>query len=245
MKLHELEKLQHQGRYVGGRYIVGIDPAKAKHEAQILDPEGLPVGSSFSFTTTHGGFHERLWRELQRRRPAPVAELPRRRLIDQLVFAVEASCNLWPTLVHYLEQQGGRVVIVSPLSTCHARPAKSGNFSRTDSKDAFLIAGAFDLLSFHPRQDRRERGSRRGAYRTFRYLRKLPAKGTSPLWLRFLDDNRGSAKRSGNVQHRKAIRSRRTSASAFQYVQAPCAPRSLDGSRRQAPRRIFVVTGGD
>lgn len=140
MKLHNLEKLQRQRAVVAGRYIIGIDPAKAKHEAQILDPGGLPVGSSFSFAATSEGFRRQLWRQLRRRLPAAVSELADDRLADHLVFAVEASCNLWPTLVHHLERQRFRVVIVSPLATCHARPAKSGNFSRTDSKDAFLIA---------------------------------------------------------------------------------------------------------
>jgi transposase len=140
MKLYKLQKLQQKRQFVAGRFLVGIDPAKAKHEAQILDTDGLPVGSSFSFVTSYSGFNERLWRQLQSRLPATLAELPRQKLIDHLVFAVEASCNLWPTLVDYLEVQHGRVVMVSPLATCHARPAKSGDFSRTDTKDAFLIA---------------------------------------------------------------------------------------------------------
>lgn len=140
MKLYKLQKLQQKRQFVAGRLIVGIDPAKAKHEAQVLDSDGLPVGSSFSFATSYSGFNERLWRQLQSRLPATLAELPRQKLIDHLVFAVEASCNLWPTLVDYLEAQHCRVVMVSPLATCHARPAKSGDFSRTDTKDAFLIA---------------------------------------------------------------------------------------------------------
>jgi transposase len=140
MKLYKLKKLQKKRQFVAGCLIVGIDPAKAKHQAQILGADGLPLGSAFSFPATYTGYHERLWRGLQARLPAPLCELPRAKLTEHLVFAVEASCNLWPTLVNYLEAQHYRVVMVSPLSTCHARPAKSGNFSRTDSKDAFLIA---------------------------------------------------------------------------------------------------------
>lgn len=108
---------------------------------------------------TSDGFRKQLWRQLRRRLPAPVSELTGSQLVDHLVFAVEASCNLWPTLVHHLEQHRFCVVIVSPLAPCHARPAKSGNFSRTDSKDAFLIAdlarqGTFqERLTYSPEQE--------------------------------------------------------------------------------------------
>ena len=60
---------------------------------------------------------------------------------------------LWPPLVSYLHEHHNRVVLVSPLSTCHARPAKSGTFSRTDSKDAFLIADLARQGTFHFHED--------------------------------------------------------------------------------------------
>jgi transposase len=152
MKLYKLRKLQQKKRFIAGRYLVGIDPAKAKHQAQILDPDGLPVGSAFSFTTSYSAYNHRLWQALQARLPAPLAELPRHEFLDHLVFAVEASCNLWPTLTGYLEAQHGRVVMVSLFSTCHYRPAQSGSFSRTDSKDAFLVADLARQGSFHFRE---------------------------------------------------------------------------------------------
>ena len=43
MKLYQLEKLQQKRQFVAGRLIVGIDPAKAKHEAQLLGTDGLPL----------------------------------------------------------------------------------------------------------------------------------------------------------------------------------------------------------
>ena len=33
---------------IAGKYIVGIDPAKAKHQAVLLDPSGLQIGKSFA-----------------------------------------------------------------------------------------------------------------------------------------------------------------------------------------------------
>jgi transposase len=137
MKHYKLRKLRQRRQFVQGRYLVGIDPAKAKHQAQILDTDGLPVGSTFSFAHSFTGFHHQLWKRLAARLPE-LAHLPRPALAEHLVFAVEASCNLWANLVAYLRHQGYRVVLVSPLSTCHARPSKSGDFSRTDVADGSI-----------------------------------------------------------------------------------------------------------
>lgn len=148
MKHYKLRKLQAQRHFVDGRYLVGIDPAKDRHQVQILDPQGLPTGSTFSFAHSFTGFHHQLWKRLAARLPE-LAHLPRHQLSEHLVFAVEASCNLWANLVDYLHRHGCRVVLVSPLSTCHARPSKSGDFSRTDPKDAYLIADLAREARFH------------------------------------------------------------------------------------------------
>lgn len=148
MKHYKLRKLQAHRHFTHGRYLVGIDPAKDRHQVQILAPDGLPTGSTFSFSHSFTGFHHQLWKRLAARLPE-LAHLPRHELSEHLVFAVEASCNLWTNLVEYLRGHGCRVVLVSPLSTCHARPAKSGDFSRTDPKDAYLIADLARESRFH------------------------------------------------------------------------------------------------
>ena len=96
MKRYQLHKLQQRREFVQGCYLVGIDPAKHRHQAQILTPDGLPHGSSFSFSATFDGFHDRIWKHLAARLPEPLTHRPRHELTDHLVFAVEASCNLWP-----------------------------------------------------------------------------------------------------------------------------------------------------
>jgi transposase len=149
MKPYQLHKLRLRREFVQGRFLVGIDPAKHRHQGQILTPDGLPHGSSFSFNATFDGFHHRLWKHLAARLPEELAHRPRHELTEHLVFAVEASCNLWPPLVSYLHAQHARIVLVSPLATCHARPSKSGDFSRTDPKDAFLIADLARQGTFH------------------------------------------------------------------------------------------------
>lgn len=49
MKPYKLHQLQLRRHFVHDRYLVGIDPAKAFHQVQILAPDGLPLGSSFTF----------------------------------------------------------------------------------------------------------------------------------------------------------------------------------------------------
>lgn len=151
MKHYKLRKLQAHRHFVHDRFLVGIDPAKDRHQVQILAPDGLPIGSTFSFSHSFSGFHHQLWKRLAARLPE-LAHLPRHQLSEHLVFAVEASCNLWANLVDYLQRHGCRVVLVSPLATCHARPAKSGDFSRTDPKDAYLIADLAREGRFHHHQ---------------------------------------------------------------------------------------------
>ena len=47
--------LHDKRRMIEGMTIVGIDPAKAKHQAVILDSTGSQRGKTFSFDVTHEG----------------------------------------------------------------------------------------------------------------------------------------------------------------------------------------------
>jgi transposase len=140
MNQHQLRQKRH---LLEGKYVVGIDPAKAKHQAAIVDTEGVQLGKSFSFPTSDAGFRIALWKNIAKSLPDCNPE--------NTVFAIETSCNLWQTLTWYLHCVCGyTVVLVSPLSTHHERPIMNLDFSRTDSKDAFLVAslarrGAYTL----------------------------------------------------------------------------------------------------
>jgi transposase len=127
---------------MSGKYIVGIDPAKAKHQAVLIDPSGLQIGKSFAFDVSYEGYTNTLWKK--------VTFLLPRCNPENTIFAIETSCNLWMTLAFYLRAEGYSVVMVSPLTTHLSRPMAHHDFSRTDPKDAFLVAsnahqGHFDL----------------------------------------------------------------------------------------------------
>ena len=128
--MKRIEKMQENERRLKGKTIIGIDPAKSKHHALVITPEGATAGKSFSFPVSHRGFTETLPQRLDQR------------TLEQtdLVFAIETSCARWQTLAGHLHEQGQEVVLVSPLLTHHARASLTRDFSRTDPKDAHLIA---------------------------------------------------------------------------------------------------------
>lgn len=116
---------------LSGYAVLGIDPAKANHHGVILDAEGIPQGKSFSFEVSRTGF-ESVWEKIGHRLRSCGP--------DDLVVAIEASCNLWCTAASYFHSQGYTVVLVKPLTTYHSRSLMKQDFSRTDPKDAYLVA---------------------------------------------------------------------------------------------------------
>ncbi|MEA1897684.1 MAG: IS110 family transposase [Bacteroidota bacterium] len=116
---------------VSGKTIIGIDPGKSRHQAVIIDTTGIPVGKTFSFSVNHKGYHEKLWNEIKKQISDHSS--------SNLLFAVEASCNLWQTICNYLRLEGYEVVLVSPMITKQSRVMLNNDFSKTDPKDALLI----------------------------------------------------------------------------------------------------------
>ena len=146
------EKLHQKRDLVEEKIIIGIDPAKDKHQAALVGADGIQIGSSFSFPVSSDGFEIVLWKNITKSLTVCNPE--------NTLFAIETSCNLWQTLAFYLHTvMGYTVLLVSPLSTHHERPIMNLDFSRTDPKDAFLVAslarrGAFSLFEhFSPQSN--------------------------------------------------------------------------------------------
>ena len=135
------QRLQAQREALAGKVVIGIDPAKDKHQAAVVDAHGNQRGSSFSFPVSATGYGETLWRNMEKALPTCNAQ--------NVVFAIETACNLWETLAFYLRSRGYAVVLVSPLSTHHSRPIMSMEFSRTDPKDAYLVATVAQRGAYH------------------------------------------------------------------------------------------------
>ena len=82
--MKRIEKMQENERRLKGKTIIGIDPAKSKHQARVLTPEGTTAGKSFSFATTYAGFTQTLPRRIQERTEPT----------DEIVFAIEEEFDI-------------------------------------------------------------------------------------------------------------------------------------------------------
>jgi transposase len=124
------------------RDIIGIDPAREKNQAVIIDKDGLQLGKPFNFNNDFNDYNKTLWEKIKLQIPDCSPQ--------NTIFAIECSINFWQNLSNYLSSKGYTVVLVSPLNTYHSRPIMNHDFSKTDPKDAILVAsnaqqGYFDF----------------------------------------------------------------------------------------------------
>jgi transposase len=123
---------QERKRKIAGIKVIGIDPAKEKHQVTVIDEHGIQMGSSFSINVSHKGFNVDLWKRL--------GKILGKFRKEEVVFAIESSCDLWRVFAGYLHNRGYAVVLVSPLVTYKTRSTINNDFSKTDPKDAYLVA---------------------------------------------------------------------------------------------------------
>jgi len=129
-----LLQLDEKRKQIKNKIIIGIDPANEKHQGYIIDEYGISIGKTFSFGNNHKGITTNLWYHLKKRlEPDQINP-------DTLIFAIEASLDFWQILAAYLENKGYKVALVSPLTTKKTRALPGNDFSRTDPKDARLVA---------------------------------------------------------------------------------------------------------
>lgn len=126
------KKHQERKSKVAGMKVIGIDPSKEKHQVTVVDEQGIQMGNSFTITVTHKGFNEDLWKNL--------GKILGKFRKEEVVFAIESSCDLWRVFAGYLHNRGYAVLLVSPLITYKTRSTINNDFSKTDPKDAYLVA---------------------------------------------------------------------------------------------------------
>lgn len=124
-------------------YIVGIDIAKRRHEAAVIDGDGAVIIKPFSFTNNCSGYN-RLLAMLAK------AKLP----LDEVSFAMEATGHYWLALFTRLQKEGFRVQVINPVQTNSIRSFYIRQ-AKTDPRDALLIAevirfGHFSESTLHP-----------------------------------------------------------------------------------------------
>lgn len=112
--------------------IVGIDIAKKKHWARMLDGHiGIEVGSAFSFQNNTSGFSRLLARIDQAKEYIGA---------QQTLVAMEPSGIFWKSLATYLGKKGITVVIVNPYHVKNKKEFGDNSPTKNDRKDALIIA---------------------------------------------------------------------------------------------------------
>ena len=106
-------------------YCLGIDIAKRKHTAMILDEQGQVIRPAFSFTNDGLGFGQLM---------AEIRALP-----EAVIIGLEATGHYWLALYDHLTRQDYTVLVLNPLQIAAYR--RTGIRKRkTDRHDAYWIA---------------------------------------------------------------------------------------------------------
>ncbi|MGH7491931.1 MAG: IS110 family transposase [bacterium] len=125
------QALTEKRRFIAGKFVIGIDPGRDRHQACVLNQQG-EERRNFTFTVNRQGFDEIMLKTL-----SLYLNLQDK---TTFVFAIESACNLWQSLAHFLSARGYSVVLVNPLTTYHSRALPGHDYSKTDPKDALLVA---------------------------------------------------------------------------------------------------------
>ena len=109
-------------------YYCGIDIAKYKHEATVIDESGKALLDSISFGNTKEGC-EKLQALFER---LNVSE-------DELLIGMEATGHYWLSVHAFLLEQGYEVKVINPIQSEAFRKMYIRQ-TKNDSKDSFIIA---------------------------------------------------------------------------------------------------------
>lgn len=114
-------------------FIIGVDPSKSRFDCVLLDKQSNRIGKAFRVSNNYKGFHETFPKKLLKFNIQDIDP-------SKIVIAIECSMNYWKTFAYHCVNQGYFVVLTNPLKTRHGRPLLDGTFSKTDAKDAHVIA---------------------------------------------------------------------------------------------------------
>lgn len=127
--------IRQKGKYVKSDVlVVGVDISKTFHVAVAREPDG-GFSKAYRFTSDADGFADfKSWLDERKQGGS----------FMQVLVGVESTSHYWITLVAWLQRRGIEVVQVNPLHTRKAKDLYDNTPSKTDKKDARIIA---DLVS--------------------------------------------------------------------------------------------------
>lgn len=111
--------------------IVGVDMAKKKHFARVIDSYGIDIGKPFSFQNNIDGFIRLEGKLLQIQEKAGA---------ERVIVGMEPTGHYWKPLAWWLRERGYTVVIVNPMLVKRHKEDLDNSPSKSDRKDTGIIA---------------------------------------------------------------------------------------------------------
>jgi transposase len=112
--------------------VVGIDIAKEKHAAQATNFRGIALTKcAVMVDNNRSGF-----KQLER----TIRHLQQVHGMDDVIVGMESTGHYWFNIANWLVEQGIDVVLVNPLTTKRNKENRDNSPSKSDPKDALVIA---------------------------------------------------------------------------------------------------------
>jgi transposase len=111
--------------------IVGIDIAKHKHIARVVDDRGKELARPLAFANTQQGFQQLLfW----------MKSIMKKHAKQQVLFGMEPTGHYWLNLAHFLKKHRHQIVVVNPMHVKKTKELDDNSPTKNDVKDAHVIA---------------------------------------------------------------------------------------------------------
>lgn len=111
--------------------VIGIDIAKKKHYARLVDYRGELLYKTISFDNNKAGFEKLI---------GTINIVKEKTMKGDVIVGCEPTGHYWFNLRDYLKSKGIELVIVSTYATKNAKEFDDNNPTKSDPKDALVIA---------------------------------------------------------------------------------------------------------
>lgn len=118
-------------RITASHLIIGIDIAKEIHVARAVNYRGIEFGRTLAFSNDHTGFEKLLYW---------LNNLKNQSGCSESIFGLESTGQYWFCLADWLLDRQQEVVLVNPLTTKRNKENRDNCQSKSDAKDALVIA---------------------------------------------------------------------------------------------------------
>lgn len=113
--------------------VIGMDIAKQKHYAAIVDARGRVLKKSFSVSQSRIGFEQFY---------ALIQETMREFGKTEVIVGIEPTGHYWLNLAYFLEEKGIPLVMVNPMHVKRSKELDDNLPTKHDAKDALVIANS-------------------------------------------------------------------------------------------------------